>query len=90
VLAFQAGEALQIAADSLGAGDAAEAAELLSERRRVLEAAADLWRDDALRRDAAMLARYERVVRSAYPGWDDGQQRTLVMAMNHFGDERMQ
>jgi len=89
VLAFQAGEALQLAADSLTARDAAEARRLLSERRELLEAAADVWRDPSLRQDAALLARYEQVVAHAWGGFGDADQRTLVMAMNYFGDQRM-
>lgn len=89
VLSFQAGEALQLAADSLSTGDASTAMRDLAERRELLNAAADLWRDDSLRADAAMLARYERVLQGAWPSWDTGSQRTLVLAMNHFGDQRM-
>lgn len=89
VLAFQAGAALQDAAEALGRGDAATARRSLGERRELLEAAAELWRDEGLRQDAQMLARYERVVNGAWGGWDSGSRDTLVMAMNYFGDQRM-
>jgi hypothetical protein len=89
VLAFLAGDALQQAASSLGDGDTAGALVHLQERREVLEAAADLWRDDALRQDATMLSRYERILASAWQGWPDDDRRTLVVAMNWFGDRRM-
>ncbi|HJL37632.1 MAG TPA: hypothetical protein RMG95_18210, partial [Polyangiaceae bacterium LLY-WYZ-15_(1-7)] len=79
VLAFQAGEVLQ-----RGAND--EARRLLAERRELLEAAADLWRDPSLRQDAELLARYERVLGGQ---WDGSSRNTLVMAMNYFGDKRM-
>ncbi len=89
VLAFQAGSALQGAADALGRGDAASARRALTERRELLQAAAQLWRDDGLRQDAALLARYEQVVQGAWGSWDSGSRDTLVMAMNYFGDRRM-
>lgn len=89
VLAFQAGEALQNAASALSRGDSASARRVLSEQRELLEAAAGLWRDPALGVDAQRLARYERVLGGAWDGWGHGEQRTLVMAMNFFGDRRM-
>jgi Mg-chelatase subunit ChlD len=89
VLAFQAGEALQNAASALTRGDSSNARRLLSEQRELLEAAASLWRDPALGVDAQRLARYERVLGGAWDGWGQGEQRTLVMAMNFFGDRRM-
>jgi Mg-chelatase subunit ChlD len=89
VLAFQAGEALQAAAGALEVGDAVRARHLLVERRELLEAAAELWRDPALRRDAALIGRYEAVVASAYPSWPEEDQHTLLLAMNHFADRRM-
>jgi len=90
VLAFQAGEALQLAAEALESGDRAQATAILAERREVVEAAADLWRDASLRHDATMLRRYEMVLSGAWPSWGSGDRRTLLMAMNHFGDQRMQ
>lgn len=89
VLAFQAGDALRGASDALSRGDATEARRLLSERQRVLVAAADLWHDDALARDAELLGRYDRVLSGAWNGWDAGSQRTLMMAMNFYGNRRM-
>ena len=89
VLAFQGGEALQEAADALQRGDAATAHRVLSERRELLEAASQHWRDPSLGADAVLLSRYERVVDHAWRDWDSGAQNTLVMAMNYFGDQRM-
>jgi len=89
VLAFQAGEALQEAADALQRGDHANARRILAERRELLSAASGHWRDPALGQDAQLLARYERVLGSSWGSWDHGSQNTLVMAMNYFGDQRM-
>lgn len=89
VLSFQAGEALQVAAEALGTGQPAAARRLLSERRELLEAAAELWRDPAMRRDAALIGRYETVLARVYPGWSSYDQSTLRLAMASFGDRRM-
>ncbi|RLB56640.1 MAG: hypothetical protein DRJ42_02740 [Deltaproteobacteria bacterium] len=89
VLAFQAGEALQRAADALASGDQAGARQILQERQEVLEAGARLWRDPLLARDATLLAQYQRVVDGAWNGFGYGDQRTLVMAMGSFADRRM-
>ncbi|MFK7991018.1 MAG: VWA domain-containing protein [Sandaracinaceae bacterium] len=89
VLAFQAGDTLSGASDALSHGDPATARRLLAERQRVLVAAADLWHDDALARDADLLGRYDRVLSGAWNGWDSGSQRTLMMAMNFYGNQRM-
>ncbi|MBW2463644.1 MAG: VWA domain-containing protein [Deltaproteobacteria bacterium] len=89
VLAFQAGEAMQRAADALASGDQAGAREILRERQEVLEAGARLWRDPLLARDATLLAQYRRVVDGAWNGFGYGDQRTLVMAMGSFADRRM-
>lgn len=89
VLAFQAGEALQQAAEALRMGEIATARRVLSERRELLETAADLWRDPALREDAGMIERYETVLARAYPSWNDQDQRTLLLAMAYYGDRRM-
>ncbi len=89
VLAFQAGEALQQAAGALRMGQIAEARRVLAERRQLLESAAELWRDPALRQDAALISRYETVLSRAYPTWGVHEQRTLALAMNYFGDRRM-
>jgi Ca-activated chloride channel family protein len=89
VLAFQAGEALQLAADALASGDRSSARTILSERREVLEAGAELWRDPLLSRDAQLLAQYQRVVDGAWDHFGYGDQRTLVMAMGSFADRRM-
>ena len=89
VLAFRAGDALSGASSALAAGDVANARRLLAERRRVLVAAANLWHDDALARDAELLGRYDRVLGEAWGGWDNGSQRTLMMAMTYYGDRRM-
>lgn len=89
VLAFQAGDALRGASDALSRGDLNGARSMLAERQRVLVAAADLWQDSALRDDANLLGRYDRVLGSAWNGWDSGSRRTLVMAMNFYGDQRM-
>jgi len=88
-LAFQAGEALQQAAEALRAGEIASARRILSERRELLETAADLWRDPALRDDAGMIRRYETVLARAYPSWNAQDRRTLLLAMNYYGDRRM-
>ncbi len=89
VLAFQAGEALQLAADALASGDRASAHTILTERADVLEAGAELWRDPLLTRDAQLLAQYQRVVDGAWDHFGYGDQRTLVMAMGSFADRRM-
>lgn len=89
VLAFQGGEALQTAAEALQRGDAPSAHRILSERRELLQAASQHWRDPSLGADAVLLSRYERVVDHAWQDWDSGAQNTLVMAMNYFGDQRM-
>lgn len=89
VLAFQAGEALQNAAVALERGDASSARRLLDEQRELLEAAARIWRDPALGEDAQRLARYEQVLGGAWDDFGQGERRTLVMAMNFFGDRRM-
>jgi hypothetical protein len=89
VLAFEAGEALQAAAESLSHGNIARARRLLAERRELLEAASSLWRDPALGRDASLIGRYERVLASAYPVWSYPDQQTLAMAMGYFADRRM-
>ena len=88
VLAFQAAEALQQAAEAFGRGDAASATRLLAERRELLEAGARLWRDPSLRRDAQLLASYERVIGGGVT-LDYATRDQLVMAMNYFGDRRM-
>jgi Ca-activated chloride channel family protein len=90
VLAFAAGDALSAAARALEQGDVQAARQQIAERQRVLVAAADLWNDRALARDAQLLGRYDRVLQSAWPSWDDGSRRTMVMAMNFYGAERMQ
>ncbi len=89
VLAFQAGEALQEAAWALARGSHDDARRILSERQELLRAASDVWRDPALARDAALLARWESVVASAYPSWGGGEQRTLSLAMGAWADRRM-
>lgn len=89
VLAFQAGEALQFAAESLRLGDAARARAILAERRELLRTASTLWRDPSLRADARLIGRYESVLASAYPSWSYSDQRTLLLAMNNFADRRM-
>jgi len=89
VLAFQAGEALQGAASRLQSGDVGGARELLGERQRLLNAASDLWNDPALARGARLLGRYDRVLASAWPGWDSRSRRTMMMAMSAYGDRRM-
>ena len=88
VLAFQAAEALQQAAEAFARGDAVTAARLLGERRELLEVGASLWRDPSLRQDAELLASYERVVTGA-GDWDYASRNQLAMAMNYFGDRRM-
>jgi hypothetical protein len=90
VLAFSAGDALETAARALENGDLAAARAALAERRELLSAASNLWNDRALERDAQLLARYDRVLGSAWPSWDDDSRRTMVMAMNYYGDRRMQ
>jgi Ca-activated chloride channel family protein len=89
VLAFQAGEALQLAAEALGRGDRSDAQQILTERHEVLVAGAELWRDPLLARDAELLAQYQRVVDGAWDHFGYGDQRTLVMAMGSFADRRM-
>ncbi|MCA9608973.1 MAG: VWA domain-containing protein, partial [Myxococcales bacterium] len=90
VLAFAAGDALTAASSALNRGDVAGAQQLLAERRRVLVAGAQLWNDPALSRDADLLGRYEQVIGSAWNGWDGGSRRTMMLAMNFYGDRRMQ
>ena len=89
VLAFQAGDALRGASSALERGDVAEARRALAERQRVLVAAAELWHDPALARDADLLGRYDRVLGAAWNGWDGGSRRTMMMAMSFYGDRRM-
>lgn len=90
VLAFAAGDALTAASTALSRGDVGGAQQLLAERRRVLVAGAQLWNDPALSRDADLLSRYEQVIGSAWNGWDGGSRRTMMLAMNFYGDRRMQ
>jgi len=87
VLAFQAGEALQRAAESLELGDADGARRAIAERRELLEAASRVWRDPALAADASLLARYERVLGGGLV--DHGSRQMLAMAMGYYGDRRM-
>jgi Ca-activated chloride channel family protein len=87
VLAFQAGEALQRAAESLELGDADGARRAIAERRELLEAASRVWRDPALAADATLLARYERVLGGGLV--DHGSRQMLAMAMGYYGDRRM-
>lgn len=89
VLAFQAADALQSAAAALDGYDVAGARTILEERVTLLRAAADLWNDEALLRDATLLSRYSRVIEGAYGGFGAGERRTLAMAMAYYGDERM-
>jgi len=89
VLAFTAGEALQGASQALARGDLAGARSLLAERQRVLIAGADLWNDEALRHDAELLSRYDRVLGGAWDSWDGQTRHTMVLAMNFYGDQRM-
>jgi Ca-activated chloride channel family protein len=89
VLAFQAADALQQAATALERGDTAAAHAVLDERIVLLRAAADLWDDEALLSDAALLSRYEQVIDGAWTGFPYDERRTLLMAMNYYGDERM-
>lgn len=89
VLAFQAADALQRAATALESGDLATAHAVLDERIVLLRAAADLWDDEALLADAGILSRYERVIDGAWNGFPYDERRTLLMAMNYYGDERM-
>ena len=90
VAAARLDDALSAAARALEQGDVQAARQQIAERQRVLVAAADLWNDRALARDAQLLGRYDRVLQSAWPSWDDGSRRTMVMAMNFYGAERMQ
>ena len=89
VLAFQAGEALQTAAGSLEAGDTEQALRILGEREALLDAAASLWRDGALRRDATLLSQYRRMIEASFRDWDPSSQHTAVLAMGAYGDRRM-
>ncbi|MDQ3035980.1 MAG: VWA domain-containing protein [Myxococcota bacterium] len=89
VLAFQAGDSLQATAEALERGDHAGAQLAITERIEVLRAARDLWRDRALDADLRILEQYQQVVAAAWPGWGDDSRRTLVMAMNFYGDQRM-
>lgn len=89
VLAFQAGDALREAAAALSVDDVTTARARLRDRRDVLTAAASLWSDASLRRDAELLGRYQRVLDGAWDGFGSGDRRTLAMAMNYFGDQRM-
>jgi Ca-activated chloride channel family protein len=87
VLAFQAGEALQRAAEALELGDADGARRAIAERRELLEAASRVWRDPGLAADASLLARYERVLGGGLV--DHGSRQMLAMAMGYYGDRRM-
>ncbi|MCA9611989.1 MAG: VWA domain-containing protein [Sandaracinus sp.] len=87
VLAFQAGEALQRAAEALEVGDAELARREIEERRELLQTASSVWRDPALAADASLLARYERVLGGGVV--DYGARQQLAMAMSYFGDRRM-
>ena len=89
VLAFQAGEALRDTAAALDRGDLAGAQLALGERIQLLRAASSLWRDAALDRDVRILEQYQQVVTAAWGGFDDPSRRTLMMAMNDYGDRRM-
>lgn len=89
VLAFAAGDALSASSEALSRGDLAGARQILAERQRVLSAGARLWNDEALARDADLLARYDRVLGGAWNGWDGQSQRTMVLAMNFYGGQRM-
>jgi len=89
VLSFQAGETLQEAARALSFGDSPRARALLAERRELLQTASEAWRDPRLERDARLLGRYETVVARAWPSWGGHEQRTLLLAMNYYGDRRM-
>ncbi len=90
VLAFSAGDTMRSAGRALEQGDLAGARRELEERQRLLTAAADLWNDRALARDAQLIGRYDRVLGSAWPTWDDDSRRTMVLAMSFYGDRRMQ
>ena len=87
VLAFQAGEALQRAAEALELGDTDGARRAIAERRELLETASRVWRDPALAADATLLARYERVLGGGVV--DHGSRQMLAMAMGYYGDRRM-
>lgn len=87
VLAFQAGEALQRAAEALELGDTDGARRAIAERRELLETASRVWRDPALAADATLLARYERVLDGGIV--DHGSRQMLAMAMGYYGDRRM-
>lgn len=89
VLAFQAAETLREASEALGGGDTARADQVLAERIDLLEAAATLWHDESMRRDARLLTTYRRVVDGAWRDWDDTSRHTLVLAMGYYGDQRM-
>lgn len=89
VLAFQAADALQQAATALERGDTATAHLVLNERITLLRAAADLWNDEALTADANILSRYVQVIDGAWNAFPYDERRTLLMAMNYYGDERM-
>jgi len=89
VLAFAAGDALRASSEALSRGDVSGARQILAERQRVLSAGARLWNDEALARDADLLARYDRVLGGAWNGWDGQSRRTMVLAMNFYGGRRM-
>jgi len=89
VLAFQAADALQQAASALEEGDTSAAHAALEERIVLLRTAAALWDDEALRADADILSRYAQVIDGAWGAFPYDEQRTLLLAMNYYGDERM-
>lgn len=89
VLAFQAGNAMQEAANALLSGNRPNARAKLIEQQLLLETAAKLWRDPALARDAELLGKYDRVLQEAWGHWSDSDRQTLMMGMSYYGDQRM-
>ncbi len=89
VLAFRAGDAMQQAAEAIANGQSDQARTILGEHVTLLRAAADLWRDEAMRRDAALLDQYATVIGRAWDGFSGDDRRVLAMAMQHYGDRRL-
>jgi Ca-activated chloride channel family protein len=63
VLGFQTGESLMHAARLLDSGETAAAVEVIDEQMTLLGAAAQVWHDEDLDRDGALLAEYRDVLR---------------------------
>lgn len=89
VLAFQAGQALQRAAEALHTTGERSALTVLEDHRQLLEAGAQHFSDRALSRDAELLSRYAQAVRAGWRRFSHGERQALTLAMGYYGDRRM-